>query len=132
MGETVFLTSDLWDDDEFWPDCTRVITQPIRALAGMTDGVERGAFVCAAPKPGHEDIIIDPNTPYPPFFEGVLGSLRDLLDGRRDAPSTNRALSCFLRDGLEAFRTTEDDKTLVFIARAQSARQPQPCMEAVL
>lgn len=112
-NQTVFLNSK-WDTLEFAPNGAplpefSVFEGPIRAVALLTDGMEKHAFQCSVIDPATSQWS-DPNIPYPRFFS-PLHSI--VLNSSTQQGDLNEAWTRFLTEGTPALKMEHDDKTLV-------------------
>ncbi len=112
VGETVFVTHDVWDTEDYWIDHCTVIDGPVRGFGLMTDGCERGCFRCWVPT-GEEDIFEDPNEPFADFFEPNLSAVMAMHRDKLSQEDINKRWAKHLRDGLPAFAEETDDRTMI-------------------
>jgi hypothetical protein len=112
-NQTVFISSK-WDALERSPNGVPVpefaVHQgPIRAVALLTDGMEKHAFECSV-MDAKTSQWSDPNTPYQRFFAPLRATLLSKA-GQQD--ELNEAWTRFLLEGTPGIKKEHDDKTFV-------------------
>jgi hypothetical protein len=110
-NETCFLTMERELDAAYWLEESHLYPAGT-AFAVLSDGCERGSFLCAVPRPDGPGLF-DPNLPFDKFFPNMARGLRDsLLEG--DSPEALEAeWTRLLATDVEAFRQESDDRTMV-------------------
>ncbi|MBL7945772.1 MAG: protein phosphatase 2C domain-containing protein [Flavobacteriales bacterium] len=112
-NQTVFVSSK-WDALEKSANGVpipefAVYEGPIRAVALLTDGMEKHAFECSVMDMATTKWT-DPNTPFQRFFTPLRSSV---LTKSALQDELNAAWSRFLKEGTPAMKLEHDDKTLV-------------------
>ncbi|GAB4407307.1 MAG: PP2C family serine/threonine-protein phosphatase [Microscillaceae bacterium] len=112
-NETVFFASDIWSDnrlDQYLS--TRRIEGPVQAFALLSDGCERHSFVCNVWQE-EEKRFVDPNTPFPNFFNPLVANLRQMHQKGTQEKEMKEKWEKFLKEGHPRLKTEPDDKTMV-------------------
>jgi hypothetical protein len=111
VGQTVFITSDIWNKTDNYVECT-VFNDKVDCFTLMSDGCERSAFRCYV-KDELEERYFDPNEPFIPFFTPIVKNIKKMRQDKLPQDNVNRIWSDFLLDGLPALTTEQDDKTMI-------------------
>jgi hypothetical protein len=114
VGETVFLTSPYtWHAPD---ECiqTSVIRKPIRGVAIMSDGMENYCFRCNAPISENEDLWMDYNEPFKPFFDNNTEVFRQLKAMGKSTYEIEHILANYLLKNHPRISQENDDKTITF------------------
>lgn len=116
VGETLFVTLDAWDNEEFWKGNAVAVRGDVRGFALLTDGCEKACFRCWVP--GDDPAVChDPNEPFAPFFEPNLAAVAAMTQDGVSQEEIGAHWERFLSAGLPAFEREHDDRTMVFFAR---------------
>ncbi|MCB9299503.1 MAG: protein phosphatase 2C domain-containing protein [Lewinellaceae bacterium] len=110
-NETVFVTSQIWDQLEEYVEC-QVIDDPPVAFAVMTDGSESHAFKTLT-KDDESQKYYDVNEPYPNFLNPLLMAVKDMSQAGMNTNQIEQELKRFLENGTRKLQDELDDKTLV-------------------
>lgn len=113
-NETVFITSDIWDDSivDFYTEST-IVQEPIKAFCLMSDGCEKAAFECNLYDP-EKEVYYDPNRPFKDFFQKNIDKhLPHMHATGKTQDEINALWETFLTSGNEKLRQETDDKTMV-------------------
>ncbi|MEI7614646.1 MAG: PP2C family serine/threonine-protein phosphatase [Betaproteobacteria bacterium] len=111
-NETWFLTADRTLDESFWEKEATVFPRPPHGFALLTDGCEKGSFVCEVPRPEGGGFH-DPNQPFPGFFNPVAASLASMWSQGESLEAIQALWETFLTIGHEPFRVESDDRTMI-------------------
>ncbi|MCU0443352.1 MAG: protein phosphatase 2C domain-containing protein [Microscillaceae bacterium] len=114
-NETVFLTSDIWTNPSQYIDC-QVISEPYRAFALLTDGMERHSFVCNAWDEALQKYL-DPNEPFANFFNPLVNHLQQMQKKGAKSSEIQEKWLKFLNEGNEKIKQEPDDKTMILGVR---------------
>jgi len=112
-NETIFLTSDIWDDkevDNFVE--SNVINEKPFAFTLMSDGLEMHSFECSVWDEKAEKYY-DPNRPYKKFFQPVVNGLVQMKQNSLTDEEIKGKWNKFLREGNERIKNEPDDKTMI-------------------
>lgn len=119
-NETVFLTSDIWGEDEIGNYArSSVIRENVEAFTLLTDGCEKSSFEVNIFDP-RKNKFFDLNKPFPKFFNPNMKGLRMLNKEGKTQAEINKLWAGFLTNGTEQFKTETDDKTMVLGVLNQS------------
>ncbi|NJL12592.1 MAG: protein phosphatase 2C domain-containing protein [Microscillaceae bacterium] len=112
-NETVFFASDIWSEDRLDQYLnTRRVEGSIQAFALLSDGCERHSFVCNVWQE-EEKRFVDPNTPFPNFFNPLVANLRQMYQKGTQEAEMKEKWEKFLKEGHPRLKTEPDDKTMV-------------------
>jgi hypothetical protein len=118
-NETVFITSGIWTPEGIEQYIgTNIKTGTVRALALMSDGCEKAAFECNIYDEETQKYM-DPNRPFPRFFEPNVPGLRKLYEEQKSQEDINKLWSSFLMGGTKQFKHEIDDKTMILVVRTE-------------
>lgn len=113
VGETVFITSDIWADDKVRRFVYGgIYKDKVKAFVLLTDGCEKGSFEINLYDP-RKNKFFDPNRPYPKFFNPNVQGLHALHQDGKSQDEINQLWSGFLKAGTRQFKTESDDKTMI-------------------
>lgn len=113
VGETVFITSDIWEENKV----NRFVyggiyKDTVEAFVLLTDGCEKGSFEVNLYDP-RKNKFFDPNRPYAKFFNPNVEGLKALYRDGKSQEEINKLWSGFLKNGTRQFKTETDDKTMI-------------------
>ena len=111
-NSTVFITSDIWNDNINHFIESRIITEKIVAFTLMSDGCEKATFECSKFNPATNHWS-DPNNPYPKFFQPVLKTLINMEKNQIPAHEIQAKWRKFLEVGNTTLKNEPDDKTMI-------------------
>ena len=112
-NETVFITSDIWGEDELHNYAkTNIIRDKITAFTLLSDGCEKSSFEVNIFN-SRENKFFDLNKPFPKFFEPNVKGLKMLHKEGKTQEEINKLWSGFLTNGTAQFKTETDDKTMI-------------------
>lgn len=111
VNETVFFTSDIWEEPSKFIDC-QVITKKPLAFALLTDGMEKHSFVCSAWDEQKQQFD-DPNQPFAGFFTPVYQHLLKMIREKVKPTQIQKNWEKFLQEGNEKIALEPDDKTML-------------------
>ncbi len=112
-NETVFLTSDIWGEDEIVNYVrSSVIRENVEAFTLLTDGCEKSSFEVNI-FDSRKNKFFDLNKPFPKFFNPNMKGLRMLNKEGKTQEEINNLWSGFLTNGTAQFKTETDDKTMI-------------------
>lgn len=114
-NETVFLSSPLPFDAQYWQGAAARLPGRANAVAVMTDGCEATAFECYVPDGAGG--FHDPNRPFRGFFSPVANKLRSLAEVQTPQVDVDALWEAFIRGGMPRFAAESDDRTMVFGVR---------------
>jgi hypothetical protein len=109
---TVFITSDIWNNNINRFIESRIINEKIIAFALMSDGCEKACFECSKFNPATNKWS-DPNNPYPKFFQPVLNTLINMEKNQIPANEIQAKWKKFLEVGNTTLKNEPDDKTMI-------------------
>ena len=114
-NETVFITSDIWDDEILlskYIEC-RIIRNEIKAFCLLSDGCENASFECYQ-FDIEKNIPIDTNKPYKDFFDANINvNIPKLIMDGKDEKELNEIWASFLKEGNNTLKNEMDDKTMI-------------------
>jgi hypothetical protein len=110
-NQTVFLTSLTPKNHSTFPFESRVISDRITGFALMSDGCERAAFECLIK--GADGKMMDPNLPYPRFFEPLVSQLRKNKRAGMSTDDLHDKWQTFIEKGNNVLASEIDDKTMI-------------------
>jgi hypothetical protein len=116
-NETVFITSDIWDDpiiDTYIE--SNVVIDRVKAFCLLTDGCEKSSYECNL-FDKEKELYYDPNIPYPLFFDPNVKVLPKLHRQGKSQEEINTLWITFLTAGNEKLKIEPDDKTMVLGVR---------------
>lgn len=112
-NETVFITSDIWGEDEIHQYArTHIIKDKIVAFTLLSDGCEKSSFEVNI-FDSRKNKFFDLNKPFPKFFEPNVKGLKMLQKEGKTQEEINKLWSGFLTNGTAQFKTETDDKTMI-------------------
>lgn len=112
-NQTLFITSDLWDNvEELNYFGTFFYSYPITAFCLLSDGCERASFEILKYNES-EDKYFDPNLPFKPFFEPNYSNLIKMNSANLGQEKINELWGKFLKNGTPALANETDDKSLI-------------------
>jgi hypothetical protein len=111
-NSTVFITSDIWNDNINHFIESRIINEKLIAFALMSDGCEKATFECSKFNPATNQWS-DPNNPYPKFFQPVLKTLINMEQNQIPAHEIQAKWKKFLELGNTTLKNEPDDKTMI-------------------
>jgi len=112
-NETVFLTSDIWGEDEIGNYVrSSVIREKVEAFTLLTDGCEKSSFEVNI-FDARKNKFFDLNKPFPKFFNPNLKGLQMLNKEGKTQEEINQLWAGFLTNGTAQFKTETDDKTMI-------------------
>jgi Protein phosphatase 2C len=118
-NETVFITSDIWEDDTSLNKYIKstVVVEKIKAFCLLTDGCENASFECY--KLDEEtQIPEDINKPFKDFFhENVNLHIPNLIKSQKSQQELNQIWESFLTDGNDTLKSESDDKTMILAVK---------------
>lgn len=117
VGQTLFVTMDQWDTDEYWTRHASIVRGSVRGLAAMTDGCERACYRCWVPTEVDPELCHDPNEPFVRFFDPSLATVAAMSRDGLPQSEINARWEHYLAQGLPAFAQEQDDRTMVLIGR---------------
>lgn len=112
-NQTIFLVSDFWSIPNYVmsgvlvPE-SRVVREPVKAFALMSDGCENTAWKCTKLNP-ETGKYYDQNMPFEGFFNPLEETLLSLQAEECQAKWYN-----FIESGTSGFVKEQDDKTMVY------------------
>lgn len=116
-NQTIFVTSGGWiSDDKFTmsnvlvPE-SRVIKGKIASFILLSDGCEYHSFECSTMV--DEGKWIDPNRPYPQFFDPLINTLKGVAVDKKTSLEAQDSWRQFLTTGTEGLKNEPDDKTMI-------------------
>ena len=117
-NETVFITSDIWDDDTLTDRYVEslVINEPVDAFCLLSDGCEKSSFEVNL-YDTEKKVFFDPNRPFAPFLDPNRTALLQFSEQQKSQEDINALWAKFLTDGTEKLRIETDDKTLLLGVR---------------
>ncbi|SFV60318.1 hypothetical protein MNB_SV-14-335 [hydrothermal vent metagenome] len=110
VGMTVFLTSNIWGNQETYI-FTTVKTEKIEAFIIMSDGYEKISFECY--QKGEDGKYYDPNRPFAKFLDFTLKSTQNFLK-TNTIEEVNKKWEQFLKNGNRVLEEESDDKSMIF------------------
>lgn len=116
-NQTVFITSDIWDDeiiDKYVE--SKIVTDDVFAFCLLSDGCEKASFECNL----YDNVnktYYDPNKPFDGFFNPNLKILQNLHQEGKTQDDINELWKSFLTSGNAKLRVEPDDKTLILGVR---------------
>lgn len=112
-NETVFITSDIWNEDEIHQYArTHIIKDKVVAFTLLSDGCEKSSFEVNIFN-SRKNKFFDLNKPFPKFFEPNVKGLKMLRKEGKTQEEINQLWSGFLTNGTAQFKTETDDKTMI-------------------
>jgi hypothetical protein len=111
VGQTVFITSDLLNDNEHLIE-TSVINDNISSFTLMSDGCELASWECYS-KREDEESYYDPNLPFPKFFKPCVSALKSMYFDDLSDEEIQKKWTSFLENGNTALQRETDDKTMI-------------------
>jgi hypothetical protein len=111
VNETVFFTSDIWQEPSKYIDCQVITTKP-QAFALLTDGMEKHSFICSAYDETSQQFY-DPNQAFEGFFKPVHQHLIQMIRDKIKPRTMQAKWEKFLQSGNEKIALEPDDKTMV-------------------
>jgi len=112
-NQTVFITSDIWDDEiiDSYIESS-IVENDVKAFCLLTDGCEKASFECNLYNE-EKEIFYDPNKPFPLFFNPNVAGLIELYNDGKTQKEINELWENFLSEGNERLRMETDDKTMI-------------------
>lgn len=112
-NQTVFLTSDYWEDDEDASYFESFYRQEIiTGFALLSDGCERSSFK-VLDYDQEKQTYFDPNLPYKPFFEPNYSALKLLINKTSSQHELNDLWAKYISSGTKKLLLENDDKTMI-------------------
>lgn len=112
-NETVFITSDIWTEEEIHNYVrTDIIKDKVVAFTLLSDGCEKSSFEVNI-FDSRKNKFFDLNKPFPKFFEPNVKGLKMLHKEGKTQDEINQLWSRFLTNGTAQFKTETDDKTMI-------------------
>ncbi len=119
-NETVFITSDIWDDAEIGHYVrANIVRDEIIAFTLLSDGCEKSSFEVNIFN-SRENKYFDLNKPFPKFFEPNMKGLRTLRSEGKSQDEINALWAGFLKNGTRQFQHETDDKTMILGVRVDA------------
>lgn len=118
-NETVFITSEIWQDESSLNKYieSRIITEKIKAFCLLTDGCENASFECYKIDEQMQ-IPDDVNKPFKNFFhDNVNVHIPNLVKAQKSQSELNEIWKSFLKDGNETLKNESDDKTMILAVK---------------
>lgn len=114
-GETIFITSDIWDDPSKYIKTDSFILE-LDSVALLTDGSE--SFSWETQKFDQKiNKVVEINKPFSPFFNENINAFKSLLNNGNPIKSINQKWEKYLKIGNDFIEKEIDDKTLVIAFR---------------
>lgn len=117
-NETVFITSDIWENDIEKFIYSQVIQEPPSAFALMSDGLERYAFEVSVWDDKAEKYY-DANKPFAKFFQPVSQNLINMRKNKISEKEMKEKWRKFLDIGNAKIKIEPDDKTMILGVKAE-------------
>ena len=118
-NETVFITSNIWDNEELTSKYieSRIINEKIKAYCLLTDGCENASFECY--KVNEESSIPeDLNKPFKDFFhDNINTNIPNLIKAGKTPSELNTIWESFLRNGNDTLKNESDDKSMILAVK---------------
>lgn len=111
-NQTLFVTSDLWIQDNEAFFCSYFQETEVTAFTILSDGCERASFEILK-YDEESSMYFDPNKPYEPFFEPNLNTLIRLNNMGKAQDEVNELWRSFLQNGNAKLIAETDDKSMV-------------------
>ena len=113
-NETIFLTSIDWEKEEELDKYiqSNIVEDNIEAFVLMSDGCEKGSFEINI-YDEENDKYLDPNRPYPKFFNPNINGLKMMRKDGKTQDEINQLWASFLEKGTAQFQREPDDKTMI-------------------
>jgi len=108
---TIFVTSAIWDSPQKYIE-SRVVLQPPKAFALMSDGCETHSFECSIID-NNTQKWNDPNRPFERFFQPISDHLRNMALKKELYETIQNQWVSFLNSGNEGLKNEPDDKTMI-------------------
>ncbi|MCS7029426.1 MAG: protein phosphatase 2C domain-containing protein [Bacteroidia bacterium] len=121
FNQTVFLTSQIWQEEPHnWLE-VRVIKEPYKAFCVLSDGCENAAFECNQWN-AQKEIYEDLNRPYSRFFDPLIQGLYLLYQQGKKKAEIQTLWEEFLRNGNKTLTQERDDKSLIIVCNLEQNR----------
>jgi len=111
VGQTVFITSDIFNGNEEFIETT-IVNDAIHSFTLLSDGCELACWKCYD-KHIDEEFYFDPNEPYSGFFNPCISALKSMHCDKLSQKDIHLKWSKFLESGNETFEKEMDDKTMI-------------------
>jgi len=111
VGQTVFITSELLDENEALIE-TNIVNDNISSFTLLSDGCELACWKCYD-KYLDKEQYYDPNEPFPGFLDPCIEALKSMYFDNLPNDEIKSKWSSFLENGNEVFRKETDDKTMI-------------------
>ena len=118
-NETVFITSDFWEDKDSFEKYIEsvIIEDKVKAFCLLSDGCENASFECY-----HFDeklqVSVDINRPFKDFFsENVNVHIPNLIKEGKTQMELNKIWESFLKNGNKVLQNEMDDKTMILAVK---------------
>ena len=118
-NETVFITSDIWDDEEKLSKYieSKVYGEKIKAFCLLSDGCENASFECYKIN-GENSIPEDVNKPFKDFFhENINTNIPKLIKAGKEPDELNQIWKSFLTNGNDVLKNESDDKSMILAVK---------------
>lgn len=117
-NQTLFLTSDLWINDDLYingnkvPESIIIRSEDYRAFTLMTDGCEQGCYELGYYDHSRE-VFVKKNKPYNKFFNPLIDKIKSDILGEKSIDLISSFFQDIVDKGNVKFEEEMDDKTLV-------------------
>ncbi|MEO8821747.1 MAG: PP2C family serine/threonine-protein phosphatase [Ginsengibacter sp.] len=118
-NETVFITSNIWRDEETLDRYieSRIIEEKLKAFCLLTDGCENASFECYKINE-KSSIPEDINKPFKEFFdENINVHIPNLIKAQKSQSELNEIWKSFLRTGNDTLKNESDDKSMILAVK---------------
>lgn len=110
-GETVFFTSEIWEDTERYIQ-TKYFQSDIDAVVAISDGAESFSW-----ETQHfnekENKMVEINLPFSPFYNSNINVIKRLISEHETIEKISDKWKVYLTNGNQAISNEIDDKTIV-------------------
>ena len=114
-NETVFITSNIWQDDILLDKYieSNIIDEKLKAFCLLTDGCENASFECYKVD-AQSSIPVDVNRPFKDFFhDNINVHIPNLVKAQKSQPELNDIWKTFLKNGNDSLKNETDDKSMI-------------------